>query len=291
LVKITDLARSLPGNASTASPVTDVGMFTSNVVQQQVKLGIAGLSLEQVKKTVDGIIDDTYVGVNYTAQESTDVDGGVALIIDGPGGHASESLKTPLRLSIETFRTISASDGVNVSFFLPGNATVTHVDITVSARTRYSLDQKSVTEAVKATIGDAASKITTDLQYPALEVDPVVGNMFIDLMKTDNYGEKDWAISTLAPAATDASFVQGAELDPATRQLLSVKRVVLHPNFAICSNSAACPFPHEPLFKEAAGEELAFNKTEVVARALAQLAIEMIADKSMMANVTLLVRK
>ncbi|KAI0126139.1 hypothetical protein BJ170DRAFT_461492 [Xylariales sp. AK1849] len=290
LVEIIDLAESLPGNSSTASPVEDVGMFASNVVQQQIKLGIAGLTLKQVQETVNEIFDDTYVGVNYTAQETTDVGGGVALVIDGPGGHASESLKTPLRLSIETFRTLTSDDAGDVSFFLPGNVTVTQLDITVSVRTRYSLDQQSVTDTVKAAIEDSASKITTDLPYPALEVDPVIGNKFVSLMKTDDYGETDWAISTIAPAATDASFVQGAELDPVTRELLSVERVLLHSNFAICSDSEDCPFPHEPLFKEAAGQDLAFDRTEVVARALAQIAVEVVADKSLMDQVTALVR-
>ncbi|KAK9419920.1 putative Amidohydrolase [Seiridium unicorne] len=197
LTKITDLAGTLPGNSSTASPVEDVGMFTSNVVQTQIQFGVAGLSLRDIKDIVDGILDATYV-VNDPS--------GAALTIDGPGGRSSESLKSPLRLSIETFRNLSTSKGDSVSFFLPENTTVMQLDITVSVRTQYTSDQDAVTVAAKDVIADSASKISTDLQYHALEVDPVIGNMLLDLMHGNDYGEPDWLISTVAPAArTQAS--------------------------------------------------------------------------------------
>ncbi|KAK9774555.1 putative Peptidase M20 dimerization domain-containing protein [Seiridium cardinale] len=291
LTKITDLAGTLPGNSSTASPVEDVGMFTSNVVQTQIQFGVAGLSPQDVKDVVDGILDATYVGVNYTVREVVDEPNGVALTIDGPGGHSSESLKSPLRLSIETFRNLSTCKGDAVSFFLPGNTTVTKLDITVSVRTRYTSDQDAVTVAAKDAIANSASTISTDLQYPALEVDPVIGNMFVDLMHMNDYGEPDWLISTIAPAATDASFVQRAELDSATHALMGVKRVVLHSNFGICSDSEICPFNHEPLFREVSGRNLAYDRTEVVARALAHLAVEILAGPEIMDRVTNLVQK
>ncbi|KAK6065068.1 phd finger domain-containing protein [Seiridium cupressi] len=223
LTKITDLAGTLPGNSSTASPVENVGMCTSNVVQTQIQFGVAGLSLRDVKNIVDGILDATYVGVNYTTREVVNDPSGAALTIDGPGGRSSESLKSPLRLSIETFRHLSTSKGDAVSFFLPENTTVMQLDITVSVQTQYTSDQDAVTVAAKDVIADSASKISTDLQYHALKVDPVIGNMFLDLMHGNDYGEPDWLISTVAPAATDASFVQRAELDSATHALIGAR--------------------------------------------------------------------
>ncbi|KAI1097291.1 hypothetical protein F4804DRAFT_328032 [Jackrogersella minutella] len=62
LVLVTDLAASLPGTASTATPVEDVGMFAINVVAQEILFGIAGLSLQDVNSTIIGLLDDTYVG-------------------------------------------------------------------------------------------------------------------------------------------------------------------------------------------------------------------------------------
>ena len=42
LVVINGLAGTLPGTASTAVPVEDVGMFSLNVVQSEIVLGVVG---------------------------------------------------------------------------------------------------------------------------------------------------------------------------------------------------------------------------------------------------------
>ncbi|OTB02728.1 hypothetical protein M426DRAFT_322479 [Hypoxylon sp. CI-4A] len=292
LVRITDLAGSLPGTASTATPVEDVGMFTINVVAQEILFGVAGLSLQAVNSTVLGLLDDTYVGVNYTIAETSEVDRGVALTIEGPGGHASEGNKSPLRLSIETFRKLAAED--EVLFFLPGNITITELDITTSVRSRYTIDLDAVLQVVTSTVGSTASYITTDRPYPALEVITSLGDRFISLMHDVDHGSQtNWNYSTLAPAATDAGFVQDARVDPETRQLLSVGKVVFHPNFGICEDApgAPCGFNHEPIFAQTAATEFSYGRTEIVSRALAQIAVELLENKDFMREATKLVRR
>ncbi|KAI1401714.1 hypothetical protein F4819DRAFT_457019 [Hypoxylon fuscum] len=297
LVLITDLASSLPGTASTATPVEDVGMFAINVVAQEILFGIASLSLQEVNSTVQGLLDDTYVGVNYTVTENSDVEKGVALTIEGPGGHASEGNKSPLRLSIETFRTLTSSGNEDVSFFLPGNTTVTELDITTSVRTRYTMDLDSVLQAVTSAITSKAASISTDRPYPALEVMTPLSDRFIALMHDADHGSQaNWNYSTIAPAATDAGFVQDAQIDPDTKQLLSVGKVVFHPNFGICEGTpgapgAPCGFNHEPVFAQTAATDFSYGRTEIVARALAQVAVEVLDDKGFMREVTKLVRR
>ncbi|KAI1770761.1 hypothetical protein F4818DRAFT_445943 [Hypoxylon cercidicola] len=152
---------------------------------------------------------------------------------------------------------------------LTGNATVTELDITVSVRTRYTIDLDAVLKTVTSTISSKASTITTDRPYPALE----------------NY-------STIAPATTYAGFVQDAQVDAETKALLSVGKVVFHPNFGICEDTpgAPCGFNHEPVFAQTAATEHSYGWTEVVARALAQVAVEILQDGGFMREVTKLVR-
>ncbi|KAI2622352.1 hypothetical protein GGR54DRAFT_58416 [Hypoxylon sp. NC1633] len=290
LVLITDLAGTLPGTSSTATPVEDVGMFAINVVAEQILFGVAGLSLQEVNSTVSQLLDNTYVGVNYTIVEDSEVENGVALTMEGPGGHASEGTKSPLRLSIETFRTLTANGNSDVSFFLPGNITVTELDITVSVRTRYTSDSDSVLQKVTSTIASKAVSISKDRPYPALEVLTALGDRFLAIMHED--GEPNWNYSTIAPAATDAGFVQDAQLDPDTKQVLSVGKAVFHPNFGICENvtGAPCGFNHEPVFAHTAGTEFSYGRTEVVARTLAQVAVELLDDTGFMREATKLVR-
>ena len=299
LVLVTDLEGTLPGTSSTAEPIEEVGMFSINVVAQEILFGVSGLPLRDVNSTVSGLLDDTYPNVNYTISEVEDGDilDGVQLTIRGPGGHASEGTKSPLRLSIETFRALQGEEGVE--FFLPGNTTITELDITTSVRTRYTLDIPEVLDAVLSVLTPKASgPVETDRPYLALEVERgVLTERFISLMgDTDHGSQDDWVYSDTAPAGTDAGFVQDPEVDPDTRQLLSVGRVVFHPNFRICDRAAngstiePCGFNHEPLFAQTAATEYAYSETETVARALAQLAVEMIADEGFMKDATVLVR-
>lgn len=286
LVAVRDLALSgLPGTSSSVVPVEEVGMFASNIVQGQISLGINGLSLEEVQRTVSSILDSTYPGVTFTA--AYDADGGVNLTAIGPGGHASEDTKSPLILTIETFRALSDQDGI--SFYLPGNTTLGALDIIFNIRSRYTHDLGSVLGAVKAAIGDRADAIATDTVYPALEITPFLPDMFIDLMKGPDFGSQtDWAISTFAPASTDAGCLQNAVVDPATHSLLGADKVVFHPNFNICPPGGECAFNHEPFFHDVAGTEYSFGRTEIVARALAHLAVQLLSDPAMMANATVI---
>ena len=301
LVLVTDLEGMLPGTSSTAEPIEDVGMFSINVVAREIRFGVSGLHLRDVNTTVSRLLaDGTYPGVNYTIAEVVDGDvhDGIALTIHGPGGHASEGTKSPLRLSIETFRALQGQEGVD--FFLPGNTTATELDITTSVRTRYTLDVPAVLDVVLPVLAAKASApVTTDLPYSALEVEgSILTERFISLMgDVDHESQNDWVVSDTAPAATDAGIVQDAEVDPETRQLRSVGKVVFHPNYRVCERAAngstigPCGFNHEPVFAEAAATEYAYAETETVARALAQLAVEMIADEDFMNDVTAFVRK
>ncbi|KAK4034518.1 hypothetical protein C8A01DRAFT_39000 [Parachaetomium inaequale] len=284
LVAVRDLAAGgLPGTASSVVAVEEVGMFECNVVQGEISLGINGSSLEAVQQTVSSILDSTYPGVSFKA--AYDTDGGVNLTAIGPGGHASESTKGPLVLTIETFRTLSNQD--DISFYLPGNTTLAALDIIFDIRSRYTHDLDSVLSAVKAAIGDKATAIGTDTVYPALEVTPFLPGLFTELMKTPDFGSQtDWPISTFAPASTDAGCVQNAVVDPVSHALLGADKIVFHPNFGICAPGGHCAFNHEPGFHDVAGTEYSYTRTEIVARALADLAVQLLNDPVMMANAT-----
>lgn len=285
MVSIRDLAAAgLPGTASSVAIVEDVGMFASNIVQTKIELGVAGLSTDEVKNVVSSVLDTSYPNVTFSLAEDPE---GVAITALGPGGHASENTKSPLVLTIEVFRVLSSNDGV--SFYLPGNTTAKALDITVDFRTRYAHDLDSLAQTVTSISGQNATSITTDLPYPALEVTPVLPQLWVDLLKTPDYGSQDWPISTFAPASTDASWIQGAEVDPVTKELLRAERVVLHANFGICQTGGICAFNHEPLFAQVAATNYAYNRTEIVARAMAHMAVELLTDGDIYKKVTAII--
>lgn len=287
MVIVNDLSGSLPGTSSSASNIENVGVYAVNVVQSLITLGVTGATQDQVDQVVFSILDDTYPDVSYVLFEDAD---GVGLNITGPGGHASETSNGALVLSIETFRNLSSDDFI--SFYLPGNTTSTELDITVDMRTRYTLDIPDVAEAVSNAIGSLAASVSSDLKYPALEIPPYFPNTFISLMATDDYGLTDWVVSDFAPASSDASWVQGPELDPDTHKVLSMSKVVFHPNYNICgpNEDDPCAFNHEPAFASVAGTEFSYMQTEIVARAEAQIAAELLADKKKMEEATAVLR-
>jgi hypothetical protein len=273
----------LPGTKSSVVPVTEVGMFACNIVQGEISLGINGTSLEAVEQTVSSIIDSTYPGVTFTT--AYDDDGGVNLTTIGPGGHASASSKTPLDLTIETFHALSSQDGV--SFYLPGNTTLAELGVIFDIRTRYTHDIDAVLQVVETAIAEEAAAVVTDTIYPALEITPFLPDLFMDLMKTPDFGSQaDWDYSTFAPASTDAGCVQNAVVDPATNAFLGADKVVFHPNFGVCDPDGECAVNHEPEFHDVAGSEYSYTRTEFVARALAHMAVELMNDAAMMANAT-----
>ncbi|KAL2018280.1 hypothetical protein VTK56DRAFT_984 [Thermocarpiscus australiensis] len=292
LVAVRDLTTAgLPGTASTATPVEDVGMFASNIVQGRISLGINGTTLDTVQRTVSSLLDNSYPNVTFTATADPFVPGGVNLTVLGPGGHASESTKGPLILTIETFRALSAQE--SVSFYLPGNTTALALDITFDLRSRYTADLPAVLSAVNATIAPRAASVRTDTVYPALEVTPALPDLFLDVIAQPAYfgSSSDFKLSTVAPASTDASWLQGAQLDPSTHVLLGADKVVFHPNYGICEAGGICAFNHEPGFREVAGTEYSYTRTEAVARALAYLAVQVLRDEGVRANVTSILKK
>lgn len=90
-----------------------------------------------------------------------------------------------------------------------------------------------------------------DVMYPALEVDPFLGPLFIDTIAQSEYGAEKWPLSTFAPAATDASWIQLPNVlaQGGNHTLQGVRKATLHANFNVCGLEVSlCPFNHEPLF-------------------------------------------
>jgi hypothetical protein len=286
MVVVDELAGSLPGTASTASTILNIGAYAVNVVQSEIGFGIAGVDSATVDSTLSSILDDTFPGVSYTIAEDSD---GTAIEVSGPGGHASEATKGALELTIEAFRAFS--DDASVSFYLPGNTSFTELEITVDIRTRFTTNLAAIADHISYELGDLWSSLGADLAYPSLEVPPVLGQTMIDLLSSPDYGLTDWKISDFAPASTDASWVQSATVDSETHELLSMKKVVFHPNYRICGTGEGdlCAFNHEPLFREVAGSDYSYTQTEIVARALAQIAVELFSDEQFYDEVTAIV--
>lgn len=284
---VRSLAGSFPGTSSTATNIENIGVYATNVVQSVITLGVAGSTLEAVDDTVSSILDASYPGVAYKVYQDAD---GVAINFTGPGGHASENNKGALVLSIETFRNLSSDD--SITFYLPGNSTGTELDITVDFRTRYTADLPAIAEVASAAIGSLAVSVSSDLKYPSLELPSYFPDRFVSLIASKDYGLTDWIITELAPASTDASWVQKPALDPVTHELLSVGKAVFHANYNICGPNEGdpCAFNHEPEFVEVAGTDFSYAQTEIVARAEAQIAVELLADEKKMAQATVLVR-
>jgi hypothetical protein len=288
MVIIRGLTGTLPGTASTVSNIENVGVYAVNIVQSIVTLGVSGSTREHVDQTVSSLLDDTYPGVNYSLFEDAD---GVGINITGPGGHASEATKGPLVLSIETFRTLSSENDASISFYLPGNTTSTVLDITADMRTRYTSDIPALAQAVSDAVGSLAASTSSDLKYPSLEVLPWFPENFLSILTSPDYGLDDFIVTDFAPASTDASWVQSPVLDPVTHEVLSAKRAVFHPNYSICGPNEGdpCAFNHEPAFAEVAGTEFSYTQTEIMARAEAQLAVELIADEEKMREASAIV--
>jgi len=243
-----------------------------------------------VNSTVAGIkaTNNAFAAINYTIGTDSN---GVVLTFLGHGGHASEAQQSPLSLSVETFRQLTASNP-SFTYYLPSNTTSTELDVTVSVRTRFTGDLPTVQSAVQSNVNSIPASVTWDLAYPAYEPAPYFGNRLIEVMQGPTLNEV-WVNSTIAPAATDLGFVQGATIDPNTHALLSIKKAAFHANYGICADpsGAGCAFNHEPAFKDLAGADLAYTQTEKMSRALAQIAVELAADPSKMAQATAFIKK
>ncbi|KAK0210477.1 hypothetical protein DFS33DRAFT_1250305 [Desarmillaria ectypa] len=284
LVIIHDLADSLPGHSSTASSIEEIGMYGINVVQTMIELGVTNTTLEEIDSVVTAVRDGDNAFANQTYTLAED-ENGVAITFTGPGhvprsGHASEGIADALTLSVETYRALEASNSTH-SYYLPSNISHTQIGITVSIRTRYTIELEEVRSYIDDAIKGLPDSVTYDIPYPALEVHEELGQYFIDLMATPEFGDNSWAFSSIAPAATDASFVQNPTINETSYELLSTSRVVFHPNYGICDTStvANCPYNHEPEFNDIADLDYAYVQTEKVARALAHTAVELANDK------------
>ncbi|KAK0445359.1 hypothetical protein EV421DRAFT_313505 [Armillaria borealis] len=279
LVIIHDLAAKLPGHATTASSIEEIGMYAINVIQTKIELGVTNATLEEIDDVVATVRndDDAFVNQTYTLAED---ENGVAITFTGPGGHASEGTESSLSLSVQTYRALEASNSTH-SYYLPSNTSHTQLGITVSIRTRYTIELEEVRSYFDNAVQGLPDSVTYDIPYPALEVHEELGQYFINLMATPEFGDNSWAFSSIAPAATDASFVQNPTINETSYELLSTSRVVFHPNFGICDTSTItnCPFNHEPEFNDIADLDYAYVQTERVARALAHTAVELANDK------------
>lgn len=273
----------LPGTSSTAAIIEDVGMFVCNVVQADIALGVVGASITTVNDTINAIksANSGYATTNFTLATDPNMEGGVAIMFDGNAGHAASNNLGALDLSVDTFQALNASNP-DLEFYLPDNTTSSELDFTVDCRTRYTTDLNGLVDFVLGFI--PTKNVTTDVIYPALEPDPFLGPLFVDTIALPQYGSQDWPISTIAPAATDASWVQLAKLGQ-NHTLESVHKGVLHANYNIC-NISVCAFNHEPGFRLLAGMDFAYEQTEIIGRAIAQVAVELLNDPELMAGAT-----
>lgn len=288
LVPLKNLTGTLPAIDSTASLVEDVGMFVCNVVQADISLGVIGPNLTTVNDTVNAIkaANPKYSSTNFTVLNDPDINGGVAIMFNGTSGHASANHLGALDLSVDVFQALNSSCAT-YKFYLPDNTTSSELDFTADIRTRYGSDIQEVVGFVLGFI--PTTNFTLDVIYPALEVDPYLGPLFIDTIALPQYGAQDWPISNFAPAATDASWVQLPDVlaQGGNHSLQSVGKATLHANFKICElETSLCPFNHEAPFKQLAGTDFAYDQTERVGRAIAQLALQLLNDPEMMADAT-----
>ncbi|RGP81331.1 hypothetical protein FLONG3_475 [Fusarium longipes] len=287
MVTIDKIHDELPGVGSTAVSIANIGDYATNVVQQNISLGFAGVDRAIVDQTVTKILSSgAFPKVNASITEDKD---GVVLAALGPGGHASESTRGALELTIATFDALS--NDASITYFLPGNTTFREYDITCDMRTRYTTDLAPLAEFVDKAMGSLARGVSHDIVYPSLEIIPSLANAFVSLVETPEYGLADFVIGPDIAASTDASWCQLPVLDPETHELLSVKRAILHANYRICEKvpGAICAFNHEPEFHVVAGTDFAYEQTKTVARAEAQLIIEAFANETFYHDLTALV--
>jgi hypothetical protein len=287
MVTIDQIHDELPGVGSTAVSIANIGDYATNVVQQNISLGFVGTDKGTVEKTVTKLLSSgTFPKVNASITEDQD---GVVLAALGPGGHASESTRGALELTIAAFEAFSNDS--SITYFLPGNTTFEEYDITCDMRTRYTTDLAPLAEFVDKARGSLARGVSHDIVYPSLEIIPSLANAFVNLIQTPEYGLTDFVIGPDIAASTDASWCQLPVLDPETHELLSVKRAILHANYRICEKvpGALCAFNHEPEFHDVSGTDFAYEQTKIVARAEAQLIIEAFANETFYQDLTALV--
>ncbi|PGH09370.1 hypothetical protein AJ79_05682 [Helicocarpus griseus UAMH5409] len=272
---VVDVAeRGLPGTASSAVPVLDVGTAASNIVATKVGVGVDG-ALRDIKETDEGFAKNTW-------DLSTNANG-VDITFEGSGGHSSAGGKSALSLSIALFRSLSISHP-NAGFYIPSNTSITQLDVEINIRSRYTKDMPALQSTISSTLSASQNippdSITWDLQYPAVEITPILPDLLTETMAKPEYGSQDdWKIVNTAPAATDASFVQQAVIDEETLELVSAEKVMFHPMFNICEPGRSCPSNHQPGFHEVAGSEFAYAQTEKMARGLAEIAVRLLRDE------------
>jgi hypothetical protein len=280
----------LPGQSSTAALIEDVGMFQCNVVQADIALGVVGPSVAQVNAVLSAVkaSNPGFATTNFTVSSDPELEGGVQIFIVGNAGHASNTNQGALTMSILGFKQLVAQDPT-FEFYLPHNRTSSELDYLIDARTRWTPDIPTLVNFLRAQIPNP--NITLDREYPAVEVDPFLGPFFIDTVARPAYGAQAFPLSTIAPAASDASWVQRAAVSPngdGTFSLDSVQKATLHANYDICTsgNITLCPFNHEPHFADLAGADFAYVQTEEVGRAIAAMAVQLLADPELMAQAT-----
>ncbi|KAF2104985.1 hypothetical protein NA57DRAFT_71181 [Rhizodiscina lignyota] len=285
LVPIRNLIGKLPGTNSTASIVEDVGMFVCNVVEADIALGVVGPDIATVNDTINAIKSSNagYVTTNFTVAKNAKIEGGIDIMFHGNAGHTASNNLGALDMSVDAFQALNASDP-SFEFYMPDNTTSSELDFTVDCRTRWTDEGRDVINAVLPFI--TTKNYVLDVEYPALEIDPYLGQLFVDTIALPEYGKQIWPITPLAPAATDAGWVQQAIVN-SDHTVKGFGKAVVHANYNICpSNQTICPFNHEPLFRPLAGLDFAYQETEKVARALAQIAVELLNDPEKMAVAT-----
>lgn len=275
-----------PGTGSTGTPVEDVLNSECNVVQGAIAFGLEGPSLSAVQSSVSSLLaTNTYPNVSCVVANDLNVKTGVNVTCLGPSGHASSTTNGPLVLSIELFRTYSAT--ASNSFFLPGNMSSTELDITFDLRTRWTADLDAVAAVVDAAIAPTAKGTSTDTPYPSFEVPTQdLAEEVIRLVGLPAYGsQNNWILTPGSAASTDASWPQGNVVDPTTHAVTSADRVVLMPFWDLCDpNGGICAFNHDAAYAAVANTPYSYQQTEVMSRVMAHLLIELVNNSTMLAN-------
>ncbi|PTB63914.1 hypothetical protein BBK36DRAFT_1125328 [Trichoderma citrinoviride] len=284
-VRDIDSASGWPGTGSTATPVEDVFNAECNVVQGAIAFGLEGPSLSAVQSSVTSLLaTGTYPSVNCSVENDLNVKTGVNVTCLGPSGHASADTNGPLVLAIELFRTYSAT--ASNTFFLPGNMTSNELDVVFDLRTRWTEDLDAIAAAVESAIAPTVKSTSTDTPYPSFEVptQDLVSEV-IRLVNLPDYGSQtDWITSPVSAASTDASWPQGNVVDPTTHAVTSADRVVLMPFWNLCKEGGICAYNHEAAYAAVANTPYSYQQTEVMARVMAHLTVELLTNATMLEN-------
>jgi hypothetical protein len=150
-------------------------------------------SLTAVNITLTNIMaaNPSYGYTNFTVVADSQTNS-VAIFVKGLGGHASSSTPGALDLSIDAFSTLSDANSA-LEFYLPHNMITPELDFDVDVRSRFTSDLSTVINFVLTAI--STTDVYLDIIYPALEVTPLIPEVFINLIGQPEYSVQVFPMS------------------------------------------------------------------------------------------------